>query len=111
MSGEVEIDETYVGVQEKNKYAKGSRRLRADKPATTVRAEHHGNIQWHYKLDRRLSLREAARLQSFPDGFRFSGGMRETERMIGNAGPPVLAWHIAKAVREFLDPGSLRAGS
>ena len=82
----------------------GDRRLSADKPSTTIRAEHHGNVQWHYNLDRRLSLREAARLQSFPDDFRFQGGMRETERMIGNAVPPVLAWHIAKAVREYLDP-------
>ncbi len=81
----------------------GSRRLRRDDPATTIRAEHHGNIQWHYSLPRRISLREAARLQSFPDGFHFKGGMRETERQIGNAVPPVLAWHIAKAAREHLD--------
>ena len=81
----------------------GNRRLVADKPATTIRAEHHGNIQWHYSLDRRISLREAARLQSFPDQFRFMGGMRETERQIGNAVPPVMAWHIAKAVSEHLD--------
>jgi len=81
----------------------GDRRLKADRPATTIRAEHHGNVQWHYRLDRRLSLREAARLQSFPDNFRFNAGMRETERMIGNAVPPVLAWHIAGAVRGFLD--------
>ena len=85
----------------------GSRRLKADKPATTIRAEHHGNTQWHYSLDRRLSLREAARLQSFPDDFAFEAGMRETERMIGNAVPPVLAWHIARATREFLESGSL----
>lgn len=82
----------------------GSRSLVADKPATTIRAEHHGNIQWHYKLDRRISLREAARLQSFPDAFSFDCGMRETERQIGNAVPPVLAWHIAKAVRDYLEP-------
>ena len=81
----------------------GNRRLVADKPATTIRAEHHGNIQWHYSLNRRISLREAARLQSFPDSFHFHGGMRETERQIGNAVPPVLAWHIAKAVNEHLD--------
>jgi len=43
-------------------------------------------------------LREQARFQSFPDGFRFPCAMRETERQIGNAVPPVLAWHIAKAV-------------
>ena len=82
----------------------GNRRLRADKPATTIRAEHHGNVQWHYKLERRISLREAARLQSFPDDFRFVCAMRATERQIGNAVPPVLAWHIAKAVRDHIDP-------
>ena len=81
----------------------GNRRLKANKPSTTIRAEHHGNVQWHYKLDRRISLREAARLQSFPDVFRFYGGMRETERQIGNAVPPVLAWYIAKAIRRYLE--------
>ena len=89
----------------------GNRFLAPDKPATTIRAEHHGNIQWHYSLPRRISLREAARLQSFPDDFQFSGGMRETERQIGNAVPPVLAWHIAKAVREYLDPTRVRTRS
>lgn len=73
----------------------GDRTLRPDLPATTIRAEHHGNSQWHYRLPRRISLREAARLQSFPDSFEFPGGMRQTERQIGNAVPPVLAWHIA----------------
>ena len=81
----------------------GNRRLKADKPATTIRAEHHGNIQFHYKLDRRISMREAARLQSFPDDFIFESKLRETERQIGNAVPPVLAWHIARAVREYLE--------
>ena len=81
----------------------GNRTLKANAPSTTIRAEHHGNIQWHYRLLRRISLREAARLQSFPDEFKFLSGMRETERQIGNAVPPVLAWHIAKAVREYLD--------
>ena len=78
----------------------GSRKLKADVPATTMRAEHHGNVQWHYSLPRRISLREQARFQSFPDDFVFPCGMRETERQIGNAVPPVMAWHIAKAIRE-----------
>ncbi len=78
----------------------GSRRLKADSPATTMRAEHHGNVQWHYNLPRRISLREQARFQSFPDKFIFPCGMRETERQIGNAVPPVMAWHIAEAIRE-----------
>lgn len=80
----------------------GNRTIKADKPADTMRAECHGNIQFHYDLKRRISMREAARFQSFPDNFIFSGGLRETERQVGNAVPPVLAWHIAKAVRDCL---------
>ncbi len=76
----------------------GNRTLKANAPSTTIRAEHHGNVQWHYELPRRISLREQARIQSFPDEFRFSGGMRETERQIGNAVPPVMAWHIAREI-------------
>ena len=81
----------------------GSRRLKPDRPADTIRAECHGNIQFHYDLKRRVSMREAARFQSFPGNFVFKGGLRETERQIGNAVPPVMAWHIAKAVRDCLE--------
>lgn len=80
----------------------GSRKIKADQPADTIRAECHGNIQYHYSLPRRLSMREAARIQSFPDDFIFAAKLRETERQVGNAVPPVLAWHIAKAVSESL---------
>jgi len=80
----------------------GNRQIKADRPADTMRAECHGNIQFHYKLDRRISMREAARFQSFPDDFIFAAKLRETERQVGNAVPPVLGWHIAKAVSESL---------
>ncbi len=80
----------------------GDRRLIADRPGYTIRAECHGNIQWHYELPRRMSMREAARIQSFPDDFIFEAKLRETERQIGNAVPPVLAWHIANAVSDSL---------
>jgi DNA (cytosine-5)-methyltransferase 1 len=76
----------------------GNRRLRADRPGHTIRAECHGNIQFHYEQPRRLSMREAARIQSFPDSFKFLSKLRETERMIGNAVPPVLAWHVAQSI-------------
>ncbi len=81
----------------------GNRILKADKPSDTIRAECHGNIQFHYELDRRISMREAARIQSFPDDFVFQSKLRETERQLGNAVPPVLAWHIARAVAECLE--------
>ena len=80
----------------------GNRRLRADRPGYTIRAECHGNIQFHYSLNRRISMREAARFQSFPDHFVFDSQLRETERQVGNAVPPVLAWHIARAVLKTL---------
>jgi DNA (cytosine-5)-methyltransferase 1 len=76
----------------------GNRRISGHKPAHTIRAECHGNIQFHYKLPRRLSMREAARIQTFPDNFIFDSKLRETERQVGNAVPPVLAWHVANAV-------------
>ncbi len=76
----------------------GNRRLKADRPGYTMRAECHGNIQFHYSEPRRISMREAARFQTFPDNFIFDGGIRETERQVGNAVPPVLGWHIAQSV-------------
>jgi len=81
----------------------GNRRLIADRPGYTIRAECHGNIHFHYSLPRRISMREAARIQSFPDSFRFASKLRETERQIGNAVPPVLAWHVAHAVESLIE--------
>lgn len=80
----------------------GNRRLQADRPGYTIRAECHGNIQFHYEKPRRISMREAARFQSFPDNFIFDAKLRETERQVGNAVPPVLAWHIARAVSRIV---------
>lgn len=85
----------------------GNRRLIADRPGYTIRAECHGNIQFHYSLPRRISMREAARIQSFPDSFLFPCKLRETERQIGNAVPPVLAWHVANAVKSVIEGRTL----
>ncbi len=71
--------------------------------APTMRAEHHGNIEFHYNGTRRLSAREAARIQSFPDNFIFYPSTSSAYKQIGNAVPPVFAWHIAKAIQDFLD--------
>ncbi len=51
---------------------------------------------------RRFTPREAARIQSFPDSFEFSGSETDAYRQIGNAIPPVMFWHIAHAVAELL---------
>lgn len=52
------------------------------------------------ELYRRFTPREAARIQSFPDDFTFIGNEGDAYRQIGNAIPPVLIWHVAKALIE-----------
>jgi DNA (cytosine-5)-methyltransferase 1 len=80
-------------------------------PARTLMAhigkDTYSHIHYDSAQGRVISVREAARLQSFPDGFIFSGTMNPAFRQIGNAVPPVMAREIAKAIlaslREALD--------
>ena len=81
----------------------GNTKTKADYPGPTMRAEHHGNIEFHYGLDRRLSAREAARIQSFPDDFVFLRSTSDAYRQVGNAVAPVFGWHLAKALQKMLD--------
>lgn len=88
----------------------GNTKIRADRPAPTIRSEHHGNIEGHYRslagapdpedmaFWRRLTVRECARLQSFPDAFEFPVSASSGYKQVGNAVPPVLAWHVAGAL-------------
>ena len=85
----------------KNK-GQGNNVLYSDRPGPTMRTEHHGNIEFHYNGNRRLSAREAARIQTFPDDFIFYPSTSAAYKQIGNAVPPVLAWHIATAVEKLL---------
>lgn len=96
-----------------NGKGQGNRQIEADKPSITIRAEHHGNIEGHYRSTkpeepenknywRRLSIRECARIQSFPDSFVFPCAASSAYKQIGNAVPPVFAWHIANNVLEIL---------
>lgn len=66
-------------------------------PAMTVK-ENHGGVHVHHELNRTISAREMARLQSFPDEFIFSGRMKRVMFQIGNAVPPVLAENVALAL-------------
>lgn len=70
-------------------------------PAMTIK-ENHGGTHIHYELNRVLSAREMARLQTFPDDFIFTGTMKRAMWQIGNAVPPLLAKHIALALRHVL---------
>lgn len=81
--------------------------LEPDEPSTTIIAHLYkdGNRFIHYDSvqQRTITVREAARLQSFPDDFEFVGSRGNAYQMIGNAVPPRLAKAIASAVRKLLE--------
>ncbi len=92
-----------------DKKMQGNCKIKANRPSITIRAEHHGNIEAHYRTTnpnkpddmmswRRLSVRECARLQSFPDDFIYPCSASKAYKQIGNAVPPILAWHISRAL-------------
>ncbi|MCC7017547.1 MAG: DNA cytosine methyltransferase [Rhodospirillales bacterium] len=82
------------------------RKMERDKPARTLLAhlgkDGYSHIHYDSAQARTISVREAARLQSFPDGFIFSGTMNPAFRQIGNAVPPLLARAVAAKVAERL---------
>ena len=71
-------------------------------PSMAVK-ENHGGCHIHYELNRVLSAREMARLQTFPDDFIFSGRFKRVYWQVGNAVPCLLAYHVALAVRTQLE--------
>ena len=78
------------------------RRIRWDRPAPTVVAHlaRDGYMFIHPFFNRTITVREAARFQSFPDAFEFQGSMSSQFRQVGNAVPPVLARELGIAVFE-----------
>ncbi len=76
------------------------KRLEENKPAVTI-ANYRKSMLIHPNEDRGLSLREAARLQSFPDDFIFKGTLSFQQQQVGNAVPPLLAKVIFKKILEY----------
>lgn len=72
-------------------------------PAYCIRANPRGRIQFHYLLPRRLTVRECARLQSFPDEFIFPFSTQRNILLIGNAVPPLLGHIVASSIQHFLE--------
>ncbi|MDJ0517888.1 MAG: DNA cytosine methyltransferase [Trichodesmium sp. MO_231.B1] len=102
----------YVAKYEKASSCKQPRDLYLDKPARTLTCRNisapTGDMH-RIKLPdgrrRRLLLREAARLQSFPDWFEFVGKETSCFNQIGNSVPPLFAFHLAGSIRSYLESG------
>lgn len=120
-----ESQKKYSKAKFMGKHCQGQTEIKLDSIAPTIRSEHHGNIEFrrlslanegkhlteleHGLLERRLTIRECARLQTFPDDYQFILPKTETNpsvnatnayKIIGNAVPCVLAYHIAMHLAE-----------
>ncbi|MDR0390890.1 MAG: DNA cytosine methyltransferase [Planctomycetaceae bacterium] len=100
--------DAYIAKYEKASCCINPRDLHFDKPARTLTCRNiaapTADMQRIKLADgrrRRLLLREAARLQSFPDWFEFAGNETQQFYQIGNAVPPLLAYQLAMSVKEY----------
>ena len=107
------------------KHCQGQTEIKLDTIGPTIRSEHHGNIEFRRlsvehggkivkelnrgMKERRLTIRECARIQSFPDDYEFvieknkqgkKVSASEAYKIIGNAVPPLLAYNIAKQIEK-----------
>lgn len=110
------------------KHCQGQTEIKLDNIGPTIRSEHHGNIEFRRlstahggvysnelddgKEERRLTIRECARIQTFPDSYDFvfkdkstnkSVSASQAYKLIGNAVPPLLGFHIAKRIETLWD--------
>lgn len=96
----------FVPPYDAGKFPNKWRKMEADFPARTLMAhlgkDGYSHIHYDNAQGRTISVREAARLQSFPDGFVFCGTMNPAFRQIGNAVPPLMAKAIAEVIGEAL---------
>lgn len=81
------------------KYNEALTRYHSKKPSLTINTGHRSHF--HYKHNRIPSVRESARLQSFPDDFIFFGNKTQQYKQVGNAVPPLLGYHIAKELKKY----------
>ena len=102
--------DVYVAKYEKASFCIRPRDLHPDAPARTLTCRNLAGatgdmhrIRLSDGRRRRLLLREAARLQTFPDWFMFEGNEADRFNQIGNAVAPLFALHLAKSVREYLN--------
>jgi DNA-methyltransferase (dcm) len=110
--------QAYAANKYYGKHCQGNIEVKMQGLAPTIRSEHHGSIEFRRLSpehggvnepllpERRLSVRECARLQTFPDTFNFvQKGISKTNayKLVGNAVPPLLAYNIAQRLSKIWD--------
>ncbi len=80
-------------------------RVSPDGLASTIltKCDPHWGAYFHYEQDRSFTVREAARIQSFPDHFEFLGSTAEQFEQVGNAVPPLLAKAVGLSIKSVLE--------
>ncbi len=100
------IQSLTVPPYKEGRYPNKFRKLWPDEPSRTLPAhigkDSYSHIHFDSEQARGISLREAARIQSFPDGFKLAGGMNSQLTQIGNAVPPLLAYAVAKSLKQTI---------
>ena len=86
----------------KNRHSSAYKRLDVNQPSCTIDTGNNHSNYFHPLYNRLPTVREAARLQSFPDDFVFVGNRSEQYRQVGNAVPPLLAKEIAEQLKGVL---------
>lgn len=89
------------GVGESRKFNEAWTRYHSQKPSKTIDTGHRNHF--HYKYNRVPTVRENARLQSFPDDFEFLGNKTEQYKQVGNAVPPLLGYHLGIQLKKYLN--------
>jgi DNA (cytosine-5)-methyltransferase 1 len=88
------------GVGSSRNFNEAWTRYDGNKPSRTIDTGHRNHF--HYEYNRVPTIRENARLQSFPDDFVFTGTKTQQNRQVGNAVPPLLGYHLGKALGQIL---------
>ena len=97
------VPEELWPTERNNRHSSAYKRLEEGQPSVTIDTGNNHSNYFHPLYNRIPTVREAARLQSFPDNFIFYGNRSEQYRQVGNAVPPLLACAIAKRIKEILD--------
>ena len=107
------LRETIVPPYSADKFPNKWRKMWGNQPARTLMAhlgkDGYSHIHYDSSQARTISVREAARLQSFPDGFAFCGTMNPAFRQIGNAVPPLMAKALARQIMAALKTSASRS--